>query len=155
MKRKKQEPEGEKDVSAKTRSEVLADIQRFEKAGQPDELRGYLIQLSKWGEKPQQYENLFRGYLYAPEATLREAVVFALLYGLGLQKEEYRACAIEQLILFDEDDVEARCWAAFSLAHAYQGQRDKALLYTFSTILDDEREDASLKESIVRGILVL
>jgi hypothetical protein len=70
MSRKRQEPEPEKHVSAKTRSEVLADIQRLEKAGDVNELGSYLIELSKWGEKPQQYENVLSGYLYSPEARL-------------------------------------------------------------------------------------
>jgi hypothetical protein len=149
-----QQPE-EKHVSAKTRNEVLADIQRLEKAGEFDELRGYLIELSKYGEKPQQYENVFGSYLYSPEADLREAAVFALLYGLGLQNEEYCACALKQLALVDEDDLETRRWAAFSLAHAYRGKRDSALLRTFFAILDNELEEESLKQSIVRDILAL
>jgi len=47
MSRENQEPKREKHVSAKTRSEVLADIQLLETAGETDELGGYLIELSK------------------------------------------------------------------------------------------------------------
>ncbi len=155
MSRKNQEPAREKHIWEKTRNEVLADIQRLDKAKNADELRGYIIELSKYGEEPQQYEGIFRNYLYSPEADLREAAVFALLYGLGIQKEEYRACALKQLALSDEDDLETRRLAAFSLAHAYRGQRDGALLRAFFTILDDEREEESLKQSIVSDILAL
>jgi len=153
-----QQPE-EKHVSAKTRSEVLADIQRLEKAGETNELGGYLIELSKWGEKPQQYENLLRGYLYSPEARLSEAAVFSLLYALQIRKEEYRACALKQLLEGEEEyegsRFDAQQWAAASLAVAYQGTRDRELLQIFFAFLDDEATDKILKGSFASDILLV
>lgn len=153
MSRKNQEPKREKHVSAKTRSEVLADIQRLEKAGETDELGGYLIELSKYGEKPQQYENIFRGYLYSPDDYLREAAVFSLLYALKIKNEEYRACALEQLIKLDKDDFHDRQWPAASLAMAYQGTKDHDILRTFFALLDDEAAYDIPKTCVIDDIL--
>nr|GFC52558.1 hypothetical protein [Tanacetum cinerariifolium] len=105
---------------------------------------GYLIELVKLGEKPQQYENLLRGYLYSPEAYLREAAVFSLLFVLQIKKEEYRACALKELLEGEEYEgsrFDARLWAAASLAVAYQGTKDLELLRIFFALLDDEATD--------------
>lgn len=157
MSRKKQKPEPEKDISAKTRGEVLADIQRLEKAGDANELGSYLIELSKWGEKPQQYENVLRNYLYSPEARLSEAAVFSLLYALQIKNEEYRACALKQLLEGKEEyegsRFDAQLWAAASLAVAYKGTKDQELLRILFTLLDDEATDKSLKSSFASNIL--
>jgi hypothetical protein len=153
MSRERQEPEPEKHVLAKTRSEVLADIQRLEKAGEFDELGGYLIELSKWGEKPQQYENIFQGYLYSQGEYLREAAVFSLLYALKIRNEEYRARALEQLVKSDEDDFHDRQWPAASLAMAYQGTKDREILRAFFALLDDEAAYDIPKTCLVDDIL--
>jgi len=159
MSRKKQKPEQEKDISAKTRSEVLADIQRLEKAGDANELGSYLIELSKWGEKPQQYENVLRNYLYSPEARLSEAAVFSLLFALQIKKDEYRACALKQLLEGEEEyegsRFDAQQWAAASLAVAYQGTKDKELLRIFFSFLDDEATDKLLKSSFAGDVLLV
>lgn len=158
MKRKKQEPKQEKDISAKLRSEVLADIQRLEKAGDANELGSYLIELSKWGDKPQQYENILRNYLYSPEARLSEAAVFSLLFALQIKNAGYRACALKQLLEEEEYEgsrFDAQLWAAFSLATAYQGTKDQELLRIFFSFLDDEATDKSLKSSFASDILLV
>jgi HEAT repeat protein len=154
MKRRQKATE-EKHVSAKTRSEVLADIQRLEASDETRELRAYLIQLAKWSENPQQYENLLRSYLYSPEPDLREAAVFSLLFALQIQKQEYRSCALKQLTESEKEDFDARQWAAASLATAYQETKDAQLLHTFFAILDDESEDDILRSSIARDTLLV
>lgn len=142
------------DMVCKKRPQVLTEIRQLEQAGEFRKLRHYLIQLVKSGNRPRQYEPLLRGYLYSPEADLREAAVFCLLFALQIQNVEYRAQALAMLA--DEaQDFDARMWAGSGLAVAYKNTKDPALLTAFLTILDDEGSDKYLKSSCIRNVVLL
>lgn len=141
-------------MSRKPRAQVLAEIQQLEQAQDFSSLYGYLINLAKWGEQPQQYEKLFSKYLYSPEAGLREAAVFCLLFALQIRKAEYRTQALAMVA--DEGlDFDARMWAGSGLAVAYKGTQDPQLLGAFLAVVDDAHSDKYLKSSYLRGIVLL
>lgn len=142
------------DMSRKPRAQVLAEVQQLEQAQEFGKLHGYLIQLAKYGDRPQQYEKLFSKYLYSPEAGLREAAVFCLLFALRLQKVEYRTQALA-MVADETLDFDARLWAGSGLAVAYKGTQDPQLLGAFLAVIDDAHSDKYLKSSYLRGIVLL
>ena len=138
----------------KPRAQVLAEIHQLEQAQQVGKLHAYLIQLAKWGDKPRQYEKLFSKYLYSPEAGLREAAVFSLLFTLRLQNAEYRKQALA-MVADEALDFDARMWAGSGLAVAYKGTQDPEILGAFLAVIDDANSDKYLKSSYLRGIVLL
>jgi hypothetical protein len=142
------------DMPRKPRAQVLAEIRQLEQAQNSSNLYGYLINLAKYGDRPQQYEKLFSKYLTAPEAGLREAAVFSLLFTLRLQNAKYRAQALA-MVADEALDFDARMWAGSGLAVAYRGTQDPGILGAFLEVIDDARSDKYLKSSYLRGIVLL
>jgi len=142
------------DISRKKKPEILLDIQQLEQAGQFRALRGYLIQLAKYGERPAQYESLFSKYIDSPEADLKEAALFCLLFALQIQNPAYRRVAVATL-QDQAQDFDARMWAGSGLAMTYKHTKDAALLKTFLGVLDEAGTDKYLKVTLIRNILLV
>ena len=142
------------DIARKQKPEVLLDIQQLEQAGETRALHHYLVQLAKWGQQPAQYESLFSKYLDSPQADLKEAALFCLLFALQIQKPAYRRVAVATL-QDEAQDFDLRMWAGSGLAVAYKHTKDPALLATFLTVLDDADGDKYLKSSLIRNIVLV
>lgn len=143
-----------KNGAGKSRTAVLAEIQQLEQAGAARKLRGYLMELARHGDQPRQYEELFARYLASPEADLREAAVYCLLFTLRIQKPAYRRAALA-LATDEAQDFDVRLWAGTGLAVAYQRTQDPGLLAAFLAVIDDQASDRHLKVSAVRNIALL
>src|SRR5688500_18518338 len=123
---------------------VLQEIRALEKEGDADKLGGYLTQLVKNDQNALRYEGEFAKHLQSDNWYLRKTAVFALLFALQIDNNEYRKAAIAFIKNPDEDE-EVRRWSASGLGQTYQKTKDKDLLKLLIDLIDGSEDEFGLK----------
>lgn len=99
-------------------------------------------------------ENLYANLLMDQRSEIRRVSIYALLFGLQIQKEKYKNFALENLELIDNNyDLRATCIQA--VTKAYSGSKNKQIASTLHFILMNEDDDEDIKVECFVGLLKL
>jgi len=124
----------------------------------PDELGGFLLKLSKTNpmqaiKLTEYYENL----LFDKEDWyLKKVGLYALLFQLKIDKDNYKQRAVS-LLMDNNEDEEVRRWAINGLVAISQvkEERDLSLIEYLYQIMNDNAENYSIRVTSFEGLMQL
>lgn len=97
-------------------------------------------------------EGVFSSFLTDERSSIRQIAIYALLFGLRIQKDKYRMKALE-FVDAPDSDFDLRLFSLSGLSQAYMNTKDKALLTKFYLLYNSDSEDSDIQATAFTGML--
>ncbi|MBL3657116.1 hypothetical protein [Fulvivirga sediminis] len=89
-------------------------------------------------------EKLYSSFLLDDRSEIKRIAIYALLFGLKIQKDRYKNFALDNL-QDTENDYDLRLTCISGIGQAYRNTREPLILSILSTLYNDSTEDLNIR----------